>query len=76
MDQRLNTSDPDSRVMPTKSGWLQGYNAQIATTTDQIIIAAGISEQTNDQKLLHPMLDTATRALLTSARQGESWRSA
>lgn len=63
MDKRLNTSDPDSRVMPTKGAWLQGYNAQIATTTSQIIIAAGISSDTNDQKLLHPMLNWVAQTL-------------
>jgi transposase len=27
-----NTTDPDSRIMPTRKGFLQGYNAQVAVT--------------------------------------------
>ncbi len=62
-DRRVNTSDPDSRVMPTKQGWLQGYNAQIVTTLDQVIVAAQVHTCTNDQPLLHPMLAAAHDAL-------------
>jgi transposase len=65
-DQRVNTSDPDSRVMPTKGGWTQGYNAQIVTTVEQIIVAAEVTTNTNDQPLLHPML-TATAQTLHAA---------
>ncbi|NLA28362.1 MAG: hypothetical protein GX875_01720, partial [Propionibacterium sp.] len=31
-----NTTDPDSRVMPTRRGYAQGYNAQVAVTSDHI----------------------------------------
>jgi transposase len=61
--RRVNISDPDSRVMPTKSGWVQGYNAQIVTTVDQIIVAAAVTNLTNDQPLLHPMLSATTQIL-------------
>jgi Transposase DDE domain len=63
MSKRVNTSDPDTRVMSAKGGWLQAYNAQIAVTASQVIIAAGISAQTNDQQLLHPMLEAAASTL-------------
>ena len=62
-NRRVNTSDPDSRLMPVKGGWLQGYNAQIVTTVDQIIVAADVGTATNDQPLLHPMLTAATDTL-------------
>jgi transposase len=65
-ERRVNTSDPDSRVMPTKGGWLQGYNAQIVTTLDQIIVAAEVTNLSNDQRLLHPMLAAATQTLTTA----------
>jgi Transposase domain (DUF772) len=61
--RRVNISDPDSRVMPTKGGWVQGYNAQIVTTVDQIIVAAAVTNLTNDQPLLHPMLSATTQIL-------------
>jgi transposase len=62
-DRRVNTSDPDSRVMPSKNGWLQGYNAQIVTTVDQVIVAAHVHTCTNDQPLLQPMLAAAQDTL-------------
>jgi transposase len=65
-ERRVNTSDPDSRVMPAKGGWLQGYNAQIVTTLDQIIVAAEVTNLSNDQRLLHPMLAAATQTLTTA----------
>jgi hypothetical protein len=36
---KVNTTDPDSRNVKTLRGWLQGYNAQAATTERQIVIA-------------------------------------
>ncbi len=47
-NRRVNISDPDSQVMPTKGGWVQGYHAQIVTTVDQIIVAAAVTNLTND----------------------------
>jgi hypothetical protein len=29
-----NPSDPDSRIMKTRRGWVQGYNAQAVVTRD------------------------------------------
>lgn len=40
---RANTTDPDSTIMPSKDGWVQGYNAQCAVTADQIILATHLS---------------------------------
>src|SRR5271157_3084654 len=34
-----NTTDPQSRIMPTRKGFLQGYNAQLAVTSDHMIVA-------------------------------------
>ena len=44
-------------------GWTQGYNAQIVTTVEQIIVAAEVTTNTNDQPLLHPMLAAAAQTL-------------
>lgn len=62
-NERANTSDPDSRVMPAKGRWLQGYNAQLVTTIGQIILAADVTTATNDQQLLHPMLTSTADVL-------------
>jgi transposase len=61
-----NTTDPDSRFMPTRRGSIQGYNAQAVTTCEQVIVAAELTQQANDLQQLHPML-AATTATLAAA---------
>jgi len=48
-------------------GWLQGYNAQAVTTSDGLILAAGVSNNPADQIAFLPMLQKATE---TAARVG------
>src|SRR5919108_279849 len=36
---KINLTDLDSRNVKTSRGWVQGYNAQVVTTEDQIVIA-------------------------------------
>jgi len=56
-----NFTDPDSRIMPdgaNKGSFLQGYNAQAAVdATAQVIVAADVTQETNDNRQLLPMLD-------------------
>jgi transposase len=53
-----NFTDPDSRVMPTKSGFIQGYNAQAAVDgAHQIIVAQTLTNSSSDQAQLAPLLD-------------------
>jgi transposase len=54
---KANVTDPESRIMKTRKGYVQGYNAQAAVTENQIITAAEVTQQENDKKQLHPMLD-------------------
>jgi hypothetical protein len=61
-----NTTDPDSRLVHTRKGSLQGYNAQAVTTMEQVIVAAELTQQANDLQQLGPMLD-ATAATLAAA---------
>jgi transposase len=61
-----NTTDPDSRFLHTRRGSIQGYNAQAVTTTEQVIVAAELTQQANDLQQLDPML-AATTATLTAA---------
>jgi transposase len=51
-----NTTDPQSRIMPTRKGFLQGYNAQIAVSADHLIVAVSLGQSTNDQACLLPMM--------------------
>ena len=53
-----NFTDPDSRVMPTRSGFIQGYNAQAAVDgANQIILAHTLTNSPSDQGQLSPLLD-------------------
>ena len=52
----VNVSDPSSRLMPTRRDFLQGYNAQLAVTADQIIVAVQVGQSTNDQAAFVPMM--------------------
>jgi hypothetical protein len=61
-----NVTDPDSRLVRTRKGSLQGYNAQAVTTMEQVIVAAELTQQASDLKQLGPMLD-ATAATLAAA---------
>ncbi|WP_166787808.1 transposase [Cryobacterium sp. TMT1-3] len=53
---RRNITDPDSRLMHARDGFVQSYNAQLATADDQLIIAVDVVTAPNDQGQLIPMM--------------------
>jgi hypothetical protein len=57
-----NTTDPDSRMLVSQHGTVQGFNAQLAVTADQLIIAVGLSNHATDTDELIPMMRAATQA--------------
>jgi DDE family transposase/transposase-like protein DUF772 len=57
-----NITDPSSRLMPTRRGFLQGYNAQVAITSDQMIAAVQVSQSPNDMAAFTPMMSAAQAA--------------
>jgi hypothetical protein len=53
-----NFTDPESRILKTKDGFIQGYNAQAAVDAQaQIIVAHTLSNNGNDQAQLAPLLN-------------------
>ncbi|MCW2286816.1 hypothetical protein M2323_004621 [Rhodoblastus acidophilus] len=55
-----NFTDPDSRVLLTKDGFIQGYNAQAAVDgAAQIIVAHGLTQSMSDCPQLVPLVDQA-----------------
>ena len=52
-----NFTDPDSRIMKARDGFIQGYNAQAAVDADhQVIMAQGLTNQASEAHQLEPML--------------------
>jgi transposase len=53
-----NFTDPESRILKTKDGYIQGYNAQAAVDAKvQIIVAHTLTNNGSDQAQLAPLLD-------------------
>lgn len=60
---KANVTDPDSRVMSTAKGWIQGYNAQAAVNEQQIVIACAVTQEATDVHQYQPMV-TAVQGVL------------
>jgi len=60
---KANTTDPDSRIMKTRQGYVQGYNVQAVVSEDQIIVAVGVTQEANDVQQLAPMLQAMVHTL-------------
>ena len=68
-----NFTDPDSRILLTKDGYIQGYNAQAAVDgAAQIIVAHALTPSMSDQDQLVPLIDAAKNHL--GGRPKESLR--
>ena len=74
-----NFTDRESRIMPdgaNKGSFVQGYNAQAAVDSQaQVILAAEITQQTNDKQQLVPMIklvaaNTGSKPIAVSADAG------
>jgi hypothetical protein len=60
---KINTTDPDSRLLKVTGGYVQGYNAQAAVNERQIVLAAEITVESPDFGQLEPMVDATVREL-------------
>jgi len=55
---KVNLTDPESRVMKGRKGWVQGYNGQAAVDCEsQVIVAKDLVQDENDVGQLEPMLE-------------------
>ena len=54
---QYNFTDEESRIMKTKDGFDQCYNAQAAVTDDMLVAATHLSNAPNDKEQLEPVLD-------------------
>lgn len=65
-EKKVNTTDPESKVMSALNGFLQGFNAQAVANPEQVVVAAEVTDEQNDAHQLHPMIG-ATQASLDDA---------
>lgn len=62
--EQSNFTDPESRIMKTKTGWVQGYNAQVMVeAASGVIVAEEVSAHSVDSPRLGPMLDHTAQLL-------------
>ena len=65
-----NLTDPDSRIMKTRDGFIQGYNGQLAVDAGhQIIVAQRLTTNGSDQAGLVALVDAAGAALGRQPRE-------
>jgi len=59
---QANFTDPDSRIMKTGDGFVQGFNCQAAVDEEhQIIVAAAATNQSPDVEHLKPLLNALVK---------------
>ena len=56
-DRQFNLTDPDSGLVRTRTGFVQGYNVQTVVGEGQVILATGVSRVSTDQRQLAPMVE-------------------
>jgi transposase len=57
--RQVNLTDPDSRLLKTKGGYLQDFNAHAVATEQQFIIAADVSNGAHDAASFVPLIKAA-----------------
>ena len=68
-----NLTDPESRLLKTRNGWIQGYNCQTAASSDGFILHAQATQDANDVRQFIPTM-TAARGVAAdlAARTGRT----
>jgi transposase len=68
-----NFTDPESRILKTKDGYIQGYNAQAAVdAAAQVIVAHALTQSTSDQDQLVPLIDGIKANLGTNPKEASA----
>jgi transposase len=68
-----NFTDPDSRILKTREGFVQGYNAQIAVDSHrQVITAQRLTTNGADYAALAPLIDDTVRHLGAKPREASA----
>ena len=59
--KKLSRTDPDSRFLRERRGFVLGYTATVAVSADHLIVAQQVSDASNDNGLLVPMVEAVER---------------
>lgn len=54
---KLSRTDPDSRFLRERGGFTLGYTGTLAVSEDHLIVAQRVTQETNDNEALLPMVD-------------------
>jgi transposase len=54
---KLSRTDPDSRFLRERGGFTLGYTGTLAVSEDHLIVGQCVTQETNDNGLLLPLLD-------------------
>jgi transposase len=57
---KANLTDPESRLLKTRNGWIQGYNCQTAVSDDEFFVSARATQDTNDMAQFEPTVQDLT----------------
>lgn len=55
--KKLSRTDPDSRFLRERGGFTLGYTATLAVSEDHLIVAQRVTQESNDNESLLPMVD-------------------
>jgi transposase len=68
-----NFTDPESRILKSKDGFIQGYNAQAAVDGKaQVIVAHALTQSTSDQDQLTVLIDAIEANLGTKPKEASA----
>ncbi|MGO9904395.1 MAG: hypothetical protein ACLPY3_01545 [Solirubrobacteraceae bacterium] len=59
----VNLTDPESRIVQSRRGFMQGYTAQAVATKEQIVITADVIAAGKERQTLEPLIDKAHQEL-------------
>ncbi|MQA24996.1 MAG: DDE transposase [Micromonosporaceae bacterium] len=66
---KANLTDPDSRLLKTRNGWIQGYNCQTSASGDEFILTARATQDACDVEQFTPTVNDVVATAAELARR-------
>ena len=60
-EDKLSATDPDTRFLRERGGFVLGYTAEMAVSEDHFIVAQRVTQNKNDNRALVPMVEEVER---------------